>query len=112
VCVCVCVCVCCMYEIGEALYIGWASGVLAICGGACLMFSCKLGSNEKTWVALRLTLTHTLQIMLSYNILFDEFVCFLHSCSGYPYQPTRETVYSTSTSRREAQSTYGRNAYV
>ncbi|CAM4515358.1 hypothetical protein PO909_024551 [Leuciscus waleckii] len=67
------------YEIGEALYIGWASGVLSICGGACLMFSCKLGSNEKT---------------------------------GYPYQPTRETVYSTSTSRREAQSTYGRNAYV
>ncbi|XP_051757460.1 claudin-15a isoform X2 [Ctenopharyngodon idella] len=67
------------YEIGEALYLGWASGVLAICGGVCLMFSCNLGSKEKT---------------------------------GYPYQPTRETVYSASTSRREAQSTYGRNAYV
>ncbi|XP_026072353.1 claudin-15-like [Carassius auratus] len=65
------------YEIGEGLYIGWASGVLAICGGACLMFSCKLGTKEKTY-----------------------------------YQPTRETVYSASTSKRDAQSTYGRNAYV
>ncbi|XP_016366415.1 claudin-15-like [Sinocyclocheilus rhinocerous] len=65
------------YEIGEGLYIGWASGVLAICGGACLMFSCKLGTKEKTY-----------------------------------YQPTRETVYSASASKRDAQSTYGRNAYV
>ncbi|XP_072301671.1 claudin-15-like isoform X1 [Eucyclogobius newberryi] len=29
------------YEIGEGLYIGWASATLAICGGACLLFSCK-----------------------------------------------------------------------
>ncbi|XP_016141181.1 claudin-15-like [Sinocyclocheilus grahami] len=65
------------YEIGEGLYIGWASGVLAICGGACLMFSCKLGTKEKTY-----------------------------------YQPTRETAYSASASKRDAQSTYGRNAYV
>ncbi|XP_016359719.1 claudin-15-like [Sinocyclocheilus anshuiensis] len=65
------------YEIGEGLYIGWASGVLAICGGACLMFSCKLGTKEKTY-----------------------------------YQPTHETVYSASASKRDAQSTYGRNAYV
>uniref|UniRef100_A0A8C1S6G0 Claudin n=1 Tax=Cyprinus carpio TaxID=7962 RepID=A0A8C1S6G0_CYPCA len=65
------------YEFGEALYIGWASGVLAICGGACLMFSCKLGTEEKAY-----------------------------------YQPTRETVYSASASRRDTQSTYGRNAYV
>ncbi|RXN11508.1 claudin-15-like protein [Labeo rohita] len=66
------------YEIGEGLYIGWASGVLAICGGSCLMCSCKLGKKEKT---------------------------------GY-YQPTRETIYSASASRRDGQSTYGRNAYV
>ncbi|KTG34635.1 hypothetical protein cypCar_00039343, partial [Cyprinus carpio] len=65
------------YEIGEGLYIGWASGVLAICGGVCLMFSCKLGTKEKSY-----------------------------------YQPTRETVYSASASKRDAQSTYGRNAYV
>ncbi|XP_073693367.1 claudin-15a isoform X2 [Garra rufa] len=65
------------YEIGEGLYIGWASGILAICGGACLMCSCKLGTKEKTY-----------------------------------YQPTRETIYSASASRRDAQSTYGRNAYV
>ncbi|TRY57603.1 hypothetical protein DNTS_032186 [Danionella cerebrum] len=67
------------YEIGEALYIGWASAVLALCGGACLMFSCKLGKKEKT---------------------------------AYSYHPTRETVYSASASRRENQSTYGKNAYV
>lgn len=65
---CVVFVVCCRYEIGEALYIGWASGVLAICGGACLMFSCKLGSKEKTWVALLLLFTHT-HIILSNNIL-------------------------------------------
>ncbi|XP_068187848.1 claudin-15-like [Antennarius striatus] len=36
------------YEIGEGLYIGWASSVLAICGGSCLIFSCKVKSpNEK-----------------------------------------------------------------
>ncbi|XP_024121951.1 claudin-15 isoform X2 [Oryzias melastigma] len=29
------------YEIGQALYIGWSSAVLAICGGSCLLFSCR-----------------------------------------------------------------------
>ncbi|XP_034034502.1 claudin-15-like [Thalassophryne amazonica] len=29
------------YEIGEGLYIGWASAILAICGGLCLMFAWK-----------------------------------------------------------------------
>uniref|UniRef100_A0A3P9J4M8 Claudin n=1 Tax=Oryzias latipes TaxID=8090 RepID=A0A3P9J4M8_ORYLA len=29
------------YEIGQALYIGWSSALLAICGGSCLLFSCK-----------------------------------------------------------------------
>ncbi|KAA0723079.1 Claudin-15 [Triplophysa tibetana] len=67
------------YEIGEGLYMSWASGTLAICGGACLMFSCKFGTEEK---------------------------------SGYPYQPSRGTVYSASASRKDVQSTYGRNAYV
>ncbi|KAL0970278.1 hypothetical protein UPYG_G00239790 [Umbra pygmaea] len=36
------------YEIGEGLYIGWCSAVLAIIGGACLTCSCKLGTSEKT----------------------------------------------------------------
>ncbi|XP_072231430.1 claudin-15-like isoform X2 [Leuresthes tenuis] len=37
------------YEIGEGLYIGWASAVLAICGGSCLLCSCKFKSpNEKS----------------------------------------------------------------
>ncbi|XP_008331698.1 claudin-15-like isoform X2 [Cynoglossus semilaevis] len=37
------------YEIGEGLYIGWSSAVLAICGGSCLLCSCKVQSpNEKT----------------------------------------------------------------
>ncbi|KAK2881824.1 hypothetical protein Q8A73_022334 [Channa argus] len=32
------------YEIGEALYIGWVSAILTICGGSCLICSC----NAKT----------------------------------------------------------------
>ncbi|XP_034146508.1 claudin-15a isoform X2 [Esox lucius] len=35
------------YEIGEGLYIGWCSAVLAILGGCCLTCSCKLGTSEK-----------------------------------------------------------------
>ncbi|TNM93777.1 claudin-15a [Takifugu rubripes] len=35
------------YEIGEGLYIGWCSSVLAIAGGACLVCSCKVGGEEK-----------------------------------------------------------------
>ncbi|XP_057677722.1 claudin-15-like [Corythoichthys intestinalis] len=29
------------YEIGEGLYIGWSSAILALCGGGCLMCSCS-----------------------------------------------------------------------
>ncbi|XP_003456883.1 claudin-15 [Oreochromis niloticus] len=36
------------YELGEALYIGWASATLAICGGSCLLCSCGIMTdNEK-----------------------------------------------------------------
>ncbi|GLD53801.1 claudin-15 [Lates japonicus] len=35
------------YEIGEGLYIGWCSAVLAIAGGSCLTCSCKMGTEEK-----------------------------------------------------------------
>ncbi|KAJ8008330.1 hypothetical protein DPEC_G00103710 [Dallia pectoralis] len=35
------------YEIGEGLYIGWCSAVLAIIGGSCLTCSCQLGTSEK-----------------------------------------------------------------
>ncbi|XP_077598610.1 claudin-15-like [Stigmatopora nigra] len=35
------------YEIGEGLYMGWCSAVLAIAGGACLACACKTGSREK-----------------------------------------------------------------
>ncbi|XP_055053957.1 claudin-15a [Misgurnus anguillicaudatus] len=38
------------YEIGEGLYIGWASGTLAICGGACLMCSCQFGKKDKKYI--------------------------------------------------------------
>lgn len=34
------------YEIGEGLYIGWASATLAICGGSCLLCACK-GTSSK-----------------------------------------------------------------
>ncbi|XP_017287433.1 claudin-15-like isoform X1 [Kryptolebias marmoratus] len=37
------------YEIGQGLYIGWASAVLALCGGCCLLCACKFQSpSEKT----------------------------------------------------------------
>uniref|UniRef100_A0A3Q3X3Y3 Claudin n=1 Tax=Mola mola TaxID=94237 RepID=A0A3Q3X3Y3_MOLML len=42
-----CSVVCCRYEIGEGLYIGWCSAVLAIAGGACLTCSCNFGREEK-----------------------------------------------------------------
>ncbi|XP_067294041.1 claudin-15b [Pseudorasbora parva] len=35
------------YEIGEGLYIGWSSAILALCGGSCLLFSCGLCSTEE-----------------------------------------------------------------
>ncbi|XP_023201874.1 claudin-15-like [Xiphophorus maculatus] len=35
------------YEIGEGLYIGWCSALLAIVGGVCLSCSCKAGTKEK-----------------------------------------------------------------
>ncbi|XP_047463923.1 claudin-15-like isoform X2 [Mugil cephalus] len=30
------------YEIGEGLYIGWSSAVLALCGGSCLTCACRI----------------------------------------------------------------------
>lgn len=35
------------YEIGEGLYIGWASATLAICGGSCLMCACRVGQPSE-----------------------------------------------------------------
>ncbi|XP_040038679.2 claudin-15 isoform X2 [Gasterosteus aculeatus] len=35
------------YEIGEGLYIGWSSAILAICGGACLICACKLNTPKE-----------------------------------------------------------------
>lgn len=66
----------CRYEIGEALYIGWASAVLAICGGVCLMFSCKLGTEKKTWVVVFfITVCHT-PLFLFFTVLSH----FTHYC--------------------------------
>lgn len=39
--------VCRRYEIGEGLYIGWSSALLALVGGVCLCCSCKVGGAEK-----------------------------------------------------------------
>ncbi|KAF7205863.1 claudin-15 isoform X2 [Nothobranchius furzeri] len=37
------------YEIGQGLYIGWSSAVLALCGGSCLLCACISNSpGEKT----------------------------------------------------------------
>ncbi|KAG7223232.1 hypothetical protein INR49_015588 [Caranx melampygus] len=35
------------YEIGEGLYIGWSSAILAICGGSCLLCACKVKSPSE-----------------------------------------------------------------
>ncbi|XP_028839889.1 claudin-15-like [Denticeps clupeoides] len=35
------------YEIGEGLYVGWSSATLALCGGSCLLCSCRLESAEE-----------------------------------------------------------------
>ncbi|XP_063043279.1 claudin-15a [Engraulis encrasicolus] len=68
------------FEIGEGLYIGWCSAVLAICGGSCLLCACNFAREEKP---------------------------------PYPFN-TGRTVYSVAAaqSRRDAGSTYDRNAYV
>ncbi|KAI7812521.1 claudin 15b [Triplophysa rosa] len=34
------------YEIGEGLYIGWSSATLALCGGSCLLCSCRVKSSD------------------------------------------------------------------
>uniref|UniRef100_G3Q6F4 Claudin n=1 Tax=Gasterosteus aculeatus TaxID=69293 RepID=G3Q6F4_GASAC len=73
------------YEIGEALYIGWCSAVLAIAGGACLTCSCKMGTKQA-------------RLLVSFRSPLP-----LHS---------RGTVYSGAAARSQAASTYGRNAYV
>ncbi|KAM6907805.1 claudin-15-like isoform 2-T2 [Xenentodon cancila] len=35
------------YEIGQGLYIGWSSAVLAICAGSCLCCSCRMNSTTE-----------------------------------------------------------------
>ncbi|KAM8835988.1 claudin-15-like [Synchiropus picturatus] len=35
------------YEIGEGLYIGWSSSVLALCGGSCLLCACKSNTTDE-----------------------------------------------------------------
>ncbi|XP_013862130.1 claudin-15b isoform X1 [Austrofundulus limnaeus] len=45
------------YEIGQGLYIGWSSAVLALCGGACLLCACQFKSpNEKIQYAHQRTI--------------------------------------------------------
>ncbi|MEQ2159672.1 hypothetical protein GOODEAATRI_025449 [Goodea atripinnis] len=35
------------YEIGQGLYIGWSSALLALCAGSCLLRACKQNSSDK-----------------------------------------------------------------
>ncbi|MBN3314786.1 CLD15 protein, partial [Atractosteus spatula] len=72
------------YEIGDGLYIGWSSALLAICGGVCLLCACKMETEEK---------------VLSLSPLSP-------GSSGYPYQPYRGTVVSGSAAHRDAPSQY------
>lgn len=106
---------CHRYEIGEGLYIGWASATLAICGGSCLLCACKVQTpNEKMWVFVaEISGIHSLDKMVEevVHVLPTEtwILCF----RPYPYQPTsRGHVLSTVESSQTVPSNYGRNAYV
>ncbi|CAL1590831.1 unnamed protein product [Knipowitschia caucasica] len=70
------------YEIGEGLYIGWCSGVMAIAGGACLTCSCKMATEEK------------------------------HSLPYHSRGTVYSAAARSAATRNTAASTYGRNAYV
>ncbi|XP_067113350.1 claudin-15-like isoform X1 [Osmerus mordax] len=83
------------YEIGEGLYIGWCSATLAICGGSCLLCSCKLGTPEEK-------LPYTYQPPTRGTVFSGHSV---------PQPPTRGTVFP-GTSVSQTPSQYGRNAYV
>ncbi|XP_062341372.1 claudin-15-like isoform X2 [Osmerus eperlanus] len=83
------------YEIGEGLYIGWCSATLAICGGSCLLCSCKLGTPEE-------------KLRYTYQPPTRGTVFSGHSA---PQPPTRGTVFP-GTSVSQTPSQYGRNAYV
>lgn len=78
-----CTCsVCYRYEIGEGLYIGWSSATLALCGGCCLLCSCKLESSaEKVWVnQSSMDLRQKKTVFSLTNILpGPTFVCLLNS---------------------------------
>ncbi|XP_051528037.1 mitochondrial fission 1 protein-like isoform X2 [Myxocyprinus asiaticus] len=76
------------YEIGEGLYIGWSSATLALCGGSCLLCSCRLhGPEEKK--------------------------SDLQNFRTYSYQPQSKSAVQTASATSHATSSqYGRNAYV
>ena len=63
--------VCCRYELGEGLYIGWCSAVLALTGGSCLTCACKLGTSEKQWVQWILCVC----MCVSVSFLIHIYVC-------------------------------------
>lgn len=124
---CLCWLACCVfwgwrYELGEGLYIGWCSGTLAICAGVCLVFSCKTNTEEKPWVSLSIPLSlFSFSLFPSFSFthnhmwicLYMESKSYISFFSAYAYQPSRGTIYSAGVpSRRDAQSTYDKNAYV
>uniref|UniRef100_A0A665UDC3 Claudin n=1 Tax=Echeneis naucrates TaxID=173247 RepID=A0A665UDC3_ECHNA len=79
------------YEIGEGLYIGWSSAILAICGGSCLLFS--MGMDALLYV-----------LLIKTSLLYFR---------PYRYhQSSRGHVVSTMATSQSVPSNYGRNAYV
>lgn len=78
------------YEIGEGLYIGWSSAVLAICGGACLMCACKVKTpNEKMWVSVDKTFDIVLlRIRALVLILIFVFCGLGHIHTSHPPEDT------------------------
>uniref|UniRef100_A0A3Q1IRQ6 Claudin n=1 Tax=Anabas testudineus TaxID=64144 RepID=A0A3Q1IRQ6_ANATE len=52
------------YEFGEALYIGWCSATLAICGGSCLVCSCQVTTpNDNMCVSLKNVLYYLVELV-------------------------------------------------
>ena len=99
----------CRYEIGNGLYIGWSSALLALCGGFLLLWACNLGTSEN----IMCVSIHMLWIQQTCVFHFP-IICFssFFFCRTLPSQPLTR---AHKIGRSQSQSTcsqYEMNAYV
>lgn len=99
----------CRYEIGNGLYIGWSSALLALCGGFLLLWACNLGTSENIMcVSIHMLWIQQTCVFHFPIILFSSFFF----CRTLPSQPLTR---SHKIGRSQSQSTcsqYEMNAYV